>query len=75
MDPHFSNVGKPHWPNVKGIWVAHFSIAISSRCHVLVECPFRPLPSCRFVAFLFSVTTLSVTDLGGKEWSKPLCFR
>ena len=46
----------------------------SSRCHVLVECPFRLLPSCRFIAFLFCVTTLSVIDLIGKEQIKPLCF-
>ena len=46
----------------------------SSRCHVLVECSLRPLPSCRFIAYLFSVTTLSVIDLVGKEQNNPLCF-
>ena len=46
----------------------------SSRCHVLVECPFRPRPSCRFIAHLFSVTAPSVIDLGGTEQIKPMCL-
>ena len=35
----------------------------------------RPLPFCRFIAYLFSVTTLSFINLVGKEQNKPLCFR
>ena len=41
------------------------------RCHVFVERSSRPLPSCRFVAYLFSVTTFSVFDLvlRSLEWN------
>ena len=46
----------------------------SSRCHVFVECPYRPLPSCLFIAYWFYLTTLSVIDLVGKEQIKLLCL-
>ena len=63
-----------HWLKVKRICVARFSKTIHISLSCLSECPFRPLPSCRFIAYLFSVTTLSVIDLVGEEQIKPLCL-
>ena len=34
--------------------------------------PFCPFPSCRFIAYLFSVTTFSVIDFVGEDHIKPL---
>ena len=69
-DPHSSNVVTSTLAQGKRKQcLAFLQKPFSSRCHVLVECPFRPLPSCRFIAHLFSLI-----DLVGKEQIKPLCL-
>ena len=64
-----------HWLEVKGISVAHFSktILISLSCPCWMSLSSVSL-LCRFIAHLFSVTTLSVIDLVGKEQNKPVCL-
>ena len=59
------------WLKVQGISVAHFSKTVSSLRHVLVRCSFRSFTSCRFISYLFSVTTFSVIDFVGEDQIKP----
>ena len=60
------------WLKIQGISVAHFSKQLSSLRHVLVRCAFHSFPSCRFISYLFSVTTFSVDNITGEEQIKPL---
>ena len=59
------------WLKVQGISVAHFSKTLSSLRHVFVTCAFHSFPSCRFISYLFSVTTFNVIDNFGEDKIKP----
>ena len=59
-----------HWLKVQGISVAHLSKPVPSLRHVLVRCAFHSLPFCRFISYLFSVTTFSVDNIiCSLEWN------
>ena len=69
IDPHFSNVVTSALAQGQQESVSHTS---QTHCHVLVEYAFRPLPSCRLISYLFSVTPVSVIDIIGEDQIKFL---
>ena len=63
------------WLKVQGISIAQFSKTLSSLRHVVIGCAFHSCPSCRFIYYLFSVTTFSVNNITREDQinSLPLC--
>ena len=63
IDPHFSNVGTPHWLKEKGICVAHFSEIIFISLSCLCWMSSWSLHSGHVFTNLLCVKTLSVLNL------------